>query len=273
MSARLSRRMLKVLSLLVCARATCALQLPGGSGSSRRGGFQAVRSRSGGLLYAASPGSFRGSLGVGRLGASGQSGRLLAGGRTEELASSWTGVGGALFRLNASTKWLVTIAHTTAVWRPPKSFYPPFIVVGSILGAFLTEALKALINQSRPADAPFADPGMPSSHSLVSCFAAAAWIVRVGGWRERPAVCAALAGAASIVAGLRVVCRFHTKRQVLVGAALGAALGRGWMVLGDAAMAADARLALAFAWASYLGCSALFIGRYMRSWVAKDRNL
>ena len=184
--------------------------------------------------------------------------------------SSWTGFRGALFTLNASTKWLVTIAHTTAVWYPPKAFYPPFIVVGSILATFLTEALKTLINQSRPADAPFADPGMPSSHALVSFFAAAAWIDLVGG--ARPAVCASLAAAASIVAGLRVFCRYHTKRQVLVGALVGTALGRGWMVLG-ARLASRPSLAFALAWASYLGGSALFIGRNMRTWVAKDRAL
>ena len=84
----------------------------------------------------------------------------------------------AVRRLNSSTKWLVTIAQTGAVWSR-RDFVSPFLVLGAILSAFATGTLKELINESRPAGAPFADPGMPSSHALVSTFAAVGWALHL----------------------------------------------------------------------------------------------
>ena len=84
----------------------------------------------------------------------------------------------AVRRLNSSTKWLVTIAQTGAVWSR-RDFVSPFLVLGAILSAFATGTLKELINESRPSGAPFADPGMPSSHALVSTFAAVGWALHL----------------------------------------------------------------------------------------------
>ena len=117
-----------------------------------------------------------------------------------------------VFKLNAATKWVVVAAQTAAVWSR-RDFVAPFIVVGSIGATWATGQLKKLFNQARPAGAPFADPGMPSSHALVATFAAVGWATHLesaGHAAERGAL---LAGAA-LVSWLRVACGYHTTAQV-----------------------------------------------------------
>lgn len=183
-----------------------------------------------------------------------------------------TNIPAFVFALNSSTKWIVTLAHTLAVWCRPWAYTGPFIVVGSIGAVYLTDALKKIINQGRPEGAPFADPGMPSSHSLVSFFAAAAWAsvldatVPSGGR-------ALLVGAAALIAVLRVICGYHSVAQVAVGAGLGSVLGRGWALLGEILHASDPRLVLSLAWGCYLGGSAFFIRKNMRHWVGRDLHI
>ena len=110
-----------------------------------------------------------------------------------------SGASAALRTLNSSTKWLVVFAQTTAVWSR-RDFVAPFIVLGSIIATFGTATLKELINERRPDGAPFTDPGMPSSHALVSTFAAVGWALQV-----RSAVPSAiLLSCAALVSLLRV---------------------------------------------------------------------
>lgn len=113
-------------------------------------------------------------------------------------------------RLNSSTKWLVTIAQTGAVWWR-RDFVAPFLVLGAILSAFGTGMLKELINESRPAGAPFADPGMPSSHALVSTFAAVGWALHF----QSTLASALLLSSAALVSVLRVSCGPHPRPQRL----------------------------------------------------------
>jgi len=131
--------------------------------------------------------------------------------------------------LNASSKWLLTIANLYGVirYREPAAF----LCIGCILAFFGTEhLLKPLWNQARPACAPRADPGMPSSHSLGSFFACFAWVHILQGV-EGGDPTALLLGISSIIASLRIVCGYHTIAQVVVGAILGLVLGDGWMKL------------------------------------------
>ena len=174
--------------------------------------------------------------------------------------------------LNASTKWLVTLGNTIGVWSRPRRYHGPYIVVGSIAAVYLTQVLKKLINQSRPADAPFADPGMPSSHSLVSFFAAVGWIGSLGSYGSLASTVALLAAAAT-VAVLRVVCGYHSVPQIAVGAALGSVLGQSWILLGNLLHMSNPRLLLIGAWAAYLSGSALFITTNMSKWTARDKHL
>eukprot|EP00418_Pyrodinium_bahamense_P033633 CAMPEP_0179155552 /NCGR_PEP_ID=MMETSP0796-20121207/75779_1 /TAXON_ID=73915 /ORGANISM="Pyrodinium bahamense, Strain pbaha01" /LENGTH=208 /DNA_ID=CAMNT_0020857047 /DNA_START=44 /DNA_END=667 /DNA_ORIENTATION=+ len=114
-----------------------------------------------------------------------------------------------LRKLDASTKWLVTLAQTTAV-VVRRDTVSPYTIIGGIAAAFFTTVIKRLINQRRPAGSPLTDPGMPSSHALVATFTAAAW------------------------ASLRVACGHHTWAQVVVGASLGTLMGCAWMAAGVA---------------------------------------
>lgn len=68
-----------------------------------------------------------------------------------------------------------TVATTLLVRRDCATY---LWVFGGILNAALSKVLKRLINESRPAGAKVADPGMPSSHAMslffLSVFVAAA---------------------------------------------------------------------------------------------------
>jgi membrane-associated phospholipid phosphatase len=190
-----------------------------------------------------------------------------------------------LSKLNASTKWIVLVAHTAAVWAR-RDFTAPFIVVGSIWAVALAEILKKKINQARPAGAAPLDPGMPSSHALVTCFSATAWSLHfisgdtsalAGGGSAGHALshasCVAVSSLLLAVAGcvsaLRVACGFHSVAQVTVGAGVGVFAAFGWHALGAAFLrAVDLKSATAVAWAGYLVFSAVFIReRILRKWV------
>jgi membrane-associated phospholipid phosphatase len=176
-----------------------------------------------------------------------------------------------VYALNSSTKWLVSLANIIGVWCRPQRFHGPFIVVGSIAAVYFTAYLKKVINQGRPDGSPFTDPGMPSSHSLVSFFLAISWsrtvLVAVGGsdWL--------LMAVALVVAGLRVICGYHSVAQIAVGAVLGTLLGHGWVLLGDWLHGTNPQLAFALAWSAYLAGSTVYIRRDMRKWVAEDKHL
>jgi hypothetical protein len=176
-----------------------------------------------------------------------------------------------LYKLNASTKWLVTIANTLGIWMRFPHYEGPFVVIGAIAATYLTQVLKRWINHDRPAGAPFTDPGMPSSHSLVSFFLAAAWGSMVC---ERSTVALALIWAgASIVALLRVVCVYHSWDQIIVGAALGSSMGYGWSRLGKALYPVHPQIMLRLFWGLYVSGSVLFILTEMKDWLHKDKHL
>jgi len=176
----------------------------------------------------------------------------------------------AVYQLNYATKWLVTLAQTVAVWYR-RDFVSPFIVLGSIFATFGTESLKRAINQQRPDGAPFSDPGMPSSHALVSSFAATAWACHC----RSPVATAVLLSASALVSVLRVVCGYHTWAQVLVGSLIGVSAACGWMSLGSAINTWATRPALvaAVVWVLYLCGAAVFISRKMPKWLDQEAAL
>lgn len=175
----------------------------------------------------------------------------------------------AIYNLNSATKWLVVLAQTAAVVLR-RDFIAPFIVIGSISAAFGTAVLKKLINQQRPDGAPFTDPGMPSSHALVSSFAAVAWACHL----QSCVPTVLLMMSAALVSILRVVCGYHDWAQVLVGATLGGVSACAWMAFGSELLRRiDPQVATAAVWACYFGGSALFIGKKMASWTQEDAAL
>eukprot|EP00930_Biecheleria_cincta_P058657 TRINITY_DN44463_c0_g1_i1.p1 TRINITY_DN44463_c0_g1~~TRINITY_DN44463_c0_g1_i1.p1 ORF type:complete len:247 (+),score=20.67 TRINITY_DN44463_c0_g1_i1:108-848(+) len=131
-----------------------------------------------------------------------------------------------LRQIDGKTKWIVTFGQTGALIAR-RDLVSPFMIIGAILAAFLTSAIKRVINQQRPEGALFTDPGMPSSHALVATFLAVAWTLHLG---VNVLTCILLVAAMSISV-LRVVCGHHTIAQILVGAALGCAMARSWMHL------------------------------------------
>lgn len=156
-----------------------------------------------------------------------------------------------------------------------------YIVVGSIASVYFTDVLKKIINQARPDGAPIMDPGMPSSHALVSFFAASAWAgvfapaaAAAGTYCSLARVGQALVlSFASIVAGLRVICGYHSMEQILVGARLGSVMGYLWLLLGETFFTRNPSLMLRLAWIAYLYGSALFIGEKMRKWTTTDKHV
>mmetsp|Transcript_18983 Transcript_18983/g.40026 ORF Transcript_18983/g.40026 Transcript_18983/m.40026 type:complete len:260 (+) Transcript_18983:118-897(+) len=195
----------------------------------------------------------------------------MSGGGGEKVASQ---VPKLLRTLNSSTKWIVALGNAIGVWSRPRSYSGPFIVVGAILSVYLTEVLKKIINQSRPEGAPgmLSDPGMPSSHSLVSFFAAVGWVASLAAHDGILGKVAILVAAAT-VAVLRVVCQYHTWAQISVGAVLGSALGQAWWYVGEVLHLSNPQLLLYGAWGAYLSGSALFITTNMRKWATQDKHL
>jgi len=166
---------------------------------------------------------------------------------------------------NDSTKWLVVAAQTLAI-AVRRDFIAPFIVIGSIMSAFAAHALKRVVNQQRPSGSELVDPGMPSSHALVSCFAAAAWAAHLG-W-ARP-VSALLLASAAVVCALRVACGMHSVAQVLVGGLLGAGSACAWI---RAAPRPASPAATARCYALYFVGSVVFIQKKMSRWRWRDRD-
>jgi len=175
-----------------------------------------------------------------------------------------------VYRLNASTKWWVTIANTLGIWTRVHSYKGPFIVVGAILSVYLTEALKQIIRHDRPDGAPFTDPGMPSSHALVSTFMAAAWTRMV---YTTPISVASIWVAAGSVALLRVICGYHSWDQIMVGSALGSTLGYAWAKCGAALYPLHPQIMLRTSWCFYAAGSAFFVAKNMKDWVTHEKHL
>ena len=176
-----------------------------------------------------------------------------------------------LMTMNASTKWLITAANTWAILSRLKHYEGPFIVVGAILSSYFTDNLKQVIGQNRPAGSPFTDPGMPSSHSLVSFFLATAWIDLV---YHGTVVQQALIGASALsVALLRVVCGYHSFAQIGVGAALGSVMGFSWAKFGLAMHHINPQATFLSSWGCYVVGSIFFISKNMRHWVGAHAKL
>ena len=178
-----------------------------------------------------------------------------------------------MYRLNAATKWYITVANTAGIWLRVPQYEGPLVVVGAIASVYLTDVLKRIFNQNRPADAPFADPGMPSSHALVSCFLAAAWS---GLWllpQQQVGASAMVWTAAAMTSVLRVTCGYHTRAQIAVGAVVGSALGAAWAAGSAVVYARYPRATAVTAWTAYVAGSALFIVQRMTKWVTEEKHL
>jgi hypothetical protein len=182
--------------------------------------------------------------------------------RGDEQTSPRSAARAALDGLNASTKWAV-VASQLAALVCYRSVGAPLIVVGMVLASALGARLKRALDQPRPAAAAGApaearlEPGMPSSHALVTAFAAAAWACEL---RADSRLALALGGGALCVGWLRVATGYHTRAQVAVGLGLGGVLGGAWMAgaraVGVGSLPPGSRAARGVSLALYAACAA-----------------
>lgn len=163
-------------------------------------------------------------------------------------------------KLDSSTKWLVTLAQTTAI-LVRRDVVGPYLTVGAILASLLTSIIKKVINQRRPAGAPFTDPGMPSSHALVSSFVASAWAIQL----KSQCFTVVLLAAAAVISVLRVLCGHHSWAQILVGLMMGPIMAAAWMGLGArVVLQHPSPYVVAAVYFCYLAGSVLFVSRQLR---------
>jgi membrane-associated phospholipid phosphatase len=174
--------------------------------------------------------------------------------------------------LNAGSKWILAGANLFGVYRFREE--GAFLVIGCILACFATEhGLKPMWNQARPANAPLADPGMPSSHSLASFFVAMAWTHSI-----IPGKRLLFGSIATLVASLRILCGYHTLAQISVGAILGISLGHGWMAFVwqkcNLAQLLETQPIVVkwWIWSIYGTGSVLFIWKIMSKWISQSSS-
>jgi membrane-associated phospholipid phosphatase len=174
--------------------------------------------------------------------------------------------------LNAASKWILAGANLFGVYRFREE--GAFLVIGCILACFATEhGLKPMWNQARPANAPLADPGMPSSHSLASFFVAMAWTHSI-----IPGKRLLFGSIATLVASLRILCGYHTLAQISVGAILGISLGHGWMTFVwqkcNLAQLLETQPIVVkwWIWSIYGTGSVLFIWKIMSKWISQSSS-
>lgn len=182
-----------------------------------------------------------------------------------------------LFYLNSSTKWLITAGNTVLVWIRPYDFRGPYILVGSLFAVYFTDFLKKIFNQERPEGSYLADPGMPSSHALVSFFLAVTWskvfhgtaAASGGGFLNGTF----LLSLATIISLLRVICGYHSMLQIAVGAIIGSVLGHAWLWAGEIINLAKPRLTWSLSWSAYLVGSIFYIFHRMHKWVGQEKHM
>ncbi|XP_062220042.1 lipid phosphate phosphatase epsilon 2, chloroplastic-like [Phragmites australis] len=146
-------------------------------------------------------------------------------------ASRWAPVEAALNRMS---KWLVAGSFAfAALWKHDAEIM--WALIGAVVNSLLSQILKKMLNHERPASALRSDPGMPSSHAQSIFYAATILVLSLFYWLGTNYLTMILGPAtlsmATYLSWLRVSQRLHTLNQVVVGAAVGSALGALWLLL------------------------------------------
>ncbi|GAB4847461.1 hypothetical protein Ancab_026518 [Ancistrocladus abbreviatus] len=139
--------------------------------------------------------------------------------------------GGLESTFNRLSKWLVSgVSGFVILWRHDGEAL--WAVIGSILNAVLSVALKQILNQERPVSTGKSDPGMPSSHAQSIFFIVVLIILTMIeelGLNSVTLILSGLTfGIGSYLSWLRVSQQFHTVNQVVVGAAVGFSFAIAW---------------------------------------------
>jgi len=164
--------------------------------------------------------------------------------------------------INRATKYGVSLAVLLVVlWTGPSS-RACWAVAGSVASSGACKLLKSALNHARPAGAPRADPGMPSSHANSLAFLAATAALELARIHDALAGAGAggggamldaarggrlaqlaVLGAGAFLSWLRVCAGFHSPAQVWAGAALGGGGALAWHALSGPALGALAAAA------------------------------
>lgn len=149
-------------------------------------------------------------------------------------SSDETKISPAMFHfLNATLRWVYFMIVIGTLGRKNNP-QVTWAAMGIIASAYMSKALKVLLNQGRPSSA-FgirADPGMPSSHAYTLLYLAVYSAVALIGWKGLDTITFGI-GFTIIVLGafmawLRTVEGVHTNFQVLVGIVLGSVTAILW---------------------------------------------
>ena len=149
---------------------------------------------------------------------------------------------GALFALVSQTPIFIMVAFATLLLSR-RDLATASLLAGQLLNEVFNYALKTAIEEPRPDGAPAHAPahGMPSNHAQFMGFWAAAlalWAARR--WSssavERALVVVGAIALAVAVCVSRLYLGYHTRAQVVVGAAVGALAGAGWHLFTETAL-------------------------------------
>lgn len=141
--------------------------------------------------------------------------------------------GGFESTLNRLSKWIVSgLFSGLIIWRHDTETL--WILVGSVLNAMLSIALKRILNQERPVSNLRSDPGMPSSHAqsifFIFSFAIFSIVESLGINEGSLAISGLVLASGTYLTWLRVSQQLHTIPQVVVGAAVGSTFFTLWIL-------------------------------------------
>lgn len=133
-------------------------------------------------------------------------------------------VAGFQSTLNRLSKWLVS-AFFGAVLLCRHDVESLWAAMGSVVNAALSVILKRILNQERPVSTLKSGPGMPSSHAQSILFSVIFAILSMVEWLGTNALTLTVSGLilafGSYLSWLRVMEKYHTISQVVVGAVVG----------------------------------------------------
>ncbi|KAK1588397.1 hypothetical protein Q3G72_022781 [Acer saccharum] len=179
--------------------------------------------------------------------------------------------------LNRLSKWLVSgLFGALIIGR--HDIEALWILMGSILNAMLSIALKRILNQERPVSTLRSDPGMPSSHAQSIFFIFSFAIISIVEWMGLNEVSLMISGialaSAIYLTWLRVSQKLHTIPQVVVGAAVGSTFFTLWLLSWNALVMEAFDSSLWVQIIVYLGAAGLCLGFLLyviRNWFKDER--
>ncbi|KAI9166248.1 hypothetical protein LWI28_028770 [Acer negundo] len=179
--------------------------------------------------------------------------------------------------LNRLSKWLVSgLFGALIIGR--HDIEALWILMGSVLNAMLSIALKRILNQERPVSTLRSDPGMPSSHAQSIFFIFSFAIISIVEWLGLNGVSLTISGivlaSATYLTWLRVSQKLHTIPQVVVGAAVGSTFFTLWFLSWNALVMEAFDSSLWVQIIVYLGAAGLCLGFLLyviRNWFKDER--